>query len=388
MKAWDDLKAIPRPVWNLAFATFVNRVGNMVLPFLVIYLTRHLGFTLAHAGLVMALYGAGALITAPAAGFLCDKFGPVRILKISLLANGVLLLLIPTIRNPVLITIAIIVLAIFAEMFRPASMAAVTQFVNPEQRKPAYALSRLAINLGMSVGPAVGGFLAAVSYDLLFWIDGTTSLLALGLLLLFPLPGKTLQESTKSVHHHTAFILRDSRFLVFFLSVIPISFVFFQHIVAMPLYMVSDLGLTEKVYGLMFTLNTLLIVALELPLNLSTTHWSHRKTMVLGTMLIALGFGGMAFATGIFTLVASVIVWTFGEMILFPAMGAYVAHIAPPHRQGEYMGFYVMAFGVGFTLAPLGGTLLLQRFGGVVCWIAMFLIGAISAVIMGLFTKE
>ena len=389
MKAWDDLKAIPRPVWNLSFATFVNRVGSMVLPFMVIYLTRHLGFSLARAGLVMALYGVGALITAPTAGFLCDKYGPVRILKLSLFGTGVLLLLMPLIRDPVLITIAIVVLALLAEMFRPASMAAVTQFVNREQRKPAYALSRLAINLGMSVGPAAGGFLAAISYSLLFWIDGITSLIAFLFLMIFKFPNKRIEKVTRSEEGlHASSVLNDSRYLFFLLSVIPLSFVFFQHIFAMPLYMVQDLGLSEKVYGLMFTLNTLLIVALELPLNLSTNHWSHRKGMALGALLIALGFGGMAFAINTITLMMTVIVWTFGEMILFPAMSSYVAHVAPPHRQGQYMGFYVMTFGMGFTLAPLGGTQLLAKFGGVFCWAAMFVIGAISAAIMGFFARE
>jgi MFS family permease len=389
MKAWDDLKAIPRPVWNLAFATFVNRVGSMVLPFLVIYLTRHLGFTLTHAGFVMTLYGIGALITAPTAGHLCDKYGPVRIMKLSLLATGVLLLLMPLIGNPTLVTIAVVGLSLVAEMFRPASMAAVTQFVNPEQRKPAYALSRLAINLGMSVGPAVGGFLAAISYNILFWIDGVTSLLAFLFLMIFKFPEKSTEKTVRSdVGLHASSILQDTPYLVFLLSVVPISFVFFQHIFAMPLYMVNDIGLSEKIYGLMFTLNTLLIVALELPLNLSTTHWSHRKGLAIGAFLIALGFGGMAFAKNTITLMMTVTVWTFGEMILFPALSAYVAHVAPPHRQGQYMGFYVMTFGMGFTLAPLGGAQLLAKFGGVFTWAIMFAIGAISAVVLGFFTRE
>ncbi|HSE40028.1 MAG TPA: MFS transporter [Acidobacteriota bacterium] len=387
MKAWDDLKAIPRPVWNLSFATFVNRVGTMVLPFLVIYLTRHLGFTLAHAGLVVSLYGAGALIAAPSAGFLCDKFGPIKILKYSLLGAGILLLIMPSIQSHVWITVAVVALALVTEMFRPASMAAVTQFVTPEQRKPAYALSRLAINLGMSVGPAVGGFLAAVSYKFLFWIDGATSLLAFLLLTLFALPNRKIEHiPDPNQKPQTSSILSDSNYLVFLIAVIPIAFVFFQHISGLPLYMVRDLKLSEKVYGLMFTLNTLLIVALELPINLSTTHWSHRKGMVLGTLLMAVGFGALALAQNVLGVMVTVVIWTFGEMILFPAMSAYVAHIAPPHRQGQYMGFYVMTFGIGFTLAPWGGTQLLDKFGGMFFWMIMFGIGLISVVLMAIFT--
>jgi MFS family permease len=385
---WDDLKAIPRPVWNLAFATFVNRAGTMVLPFLVIYLTRHLGFSTVHAGYILALYGIGALITSPTAGFLCDRYGAVRIMKISIFSNGVLLLVLPFITHHILIIIAIFLLAIVAEMFRPASMAAVTQFVTPEQRKPAYALSRLAINLGMSIGPAAGGFLAAVSYNWLFWIDGATSIIAGILLVLSALPNQRhIEAETSERKLEASSIFHDTRFILFLLSVIPIAFVFFQHISAMPLYMVRDLRMSEKIYGLMFTVNTLLIVALELPINLATIHWSSRKSLVLGTVLCAIGFGALAFAMNVITVMLTVIVWTFGEMILFPGMSAYVAHVAPPHKQGIYMGFYVMTFGIGFTLAPWGGTQLLS-YGGFICWGVIFVIGMLSALMMAIFVRD
>jgi MFS family permease len=389
MKMWEDLKAIPRPVWNLAFATFVNRAGSMVLPFLVIYLTRHLGFSTVHAGYILALYGIGALITSPTAGHLCDRYGAVRIMKISIFSNGILLLVFPFITHRIFVIIAIFLLAIVAEMFRPASMAAVTQFVTPEQRKPAYALSRLAINLGMSIGPALGGFLAVVSYSLLFWIDGATSILAGILLVIAALPNQPrhIEAQTSENRIEASSIFHDTRFVLFLISVIPIAFVFFQHISAMPLYMVRDLKMSEKVYGLMFTVNTLLIVALELPINLATVHWSSRKSLVIGTIFCALGFGGLAFATNVITVMMTVIVWTFGEMILFPGMSAYVAHIAPSHKQGIYMGFYVMTFGIGFTLAPWGGTQLLS-FGGVICWSVIFVVGMISAIMMAIFVRE
>jgi MFS family permease len=389
MKMWDDLKDIPRPVWNLSFATFVNRAGTMVLPFLVIYLTRHLGFSLVHAGYILALYGIGALITSPTAGFLCDRYGAVRIIKISIFSNGILLLILPFITHHVFVILAIFLLAIVAEMFRPASMAAVTQFVTPEQRKPAYALSRLAINLGMSIGPALGGFLATVSYSLLFWIDGATSILAGILLVIAALPNhpKHKEQETLKRDIEASSILHDTRFVLFLVSVIPIAFVFFQHISAMPLYMVRDLKMSEKIYGLMFSVNTLLIVALELPINLATVHWSSRKSLILGTILCAIGFGGLAFATNVLTVMMTVIVWTFGEMILFPAMSAYVAHVAPPHKQGAYMGFYVMTFGIGFTLAPWGGTQLLN-YGGLICWGVIFVIAMLSALMMAIFVKS
>ena len=77
----------------------------------------------------------------------------------------------------------------------------------------------------------------------------------------------------------------DSRLLFFLAAVFPVVLVFFQHISSMALYLVRDLGLPEIDYGLLFTINTLLIVALEVPINSATAHWSHRSTLALGPFL-------------------------------------------------------------------------------------------------------
>jgi MFS family permease len=175
---------------------------------------------------------------------------------------------------------------------------------------------------------------------------------------------------------------RDPRFVFFMIAIIPVTFVFFQHLSTMPLYLVRDLRLSPGQYGLMFTINTLLIVLLEVPLNLSTVHWSHRRNLAIGAFLFAAGFGALAFATGFWSVTFTVIIWTFGEMILFPGSAAYVSHLAPPERQGEYMGFYSMTFALAFMFAPWAGTEILERKGGVFLWGIMFLLGMISTLMM------
>src|SRR4029077_2160311 len=95
MNPWRGLKNLPREVWLLSAATLVNRAGTMVLPFLVLYLTRTLGITPAHAALSLTVYGIAALITMPVAGRLTDIVGPVAVIKASLFLSGVLLFLSP-----------------------------------------------------------------------------------------------------------------------------------------------------------------------------------------------------------------------------------------------------------------------------------------------------
>ncbi len=387
---WRGLGGLPREVWVLFTASLVNKAGSMVLPFLVLYLTRQLHLSAGTAGFVVALYGAGALVAAPIAGRLCDRFGPIRIMRVSLFLSGAVLLVFPLARTLPAVIGAVLALSLTAESFRPANMAIIGDLVDAPQRKTSFAVNRLAINLGMSVGPAVGGFLATVSFFWLFLVDGATSLVAGAILALASFPRhrhgsdtREIDEAIAPLSHHAGPGFRDRRLIFFLLAgVFPVAIVFFQHISSMPLFLVRDLNLSAAVYGLLFTVNTALIVFLEVPVNTRTSHWPHRRTLVLGALLCALGFGALALAWDIWTVAATVVIWTFGEMFFFPGMAAYLTDIAPPTRRGEYMGLSQMVMGLAFAVGPWAGTAVLQRFGGKTVWIGALLCGLVAAAMM------
>jgi MFS family permease len=280
----------------------------------------------------------------------------------------------------------------------------VSDLVKPEQRKQAFALSRLAVNLGMSVGPAIGGFLALYSFRFLFFADGVTSILA-GLVLMFAWPGTRRTKASElewddpedlgreieaegpallAAPHPAADLraFRSRRMLYFLAALIPTQLVFFQLTSTLPLFLVRYLRLPESFYGSVFTLNTLMIVALEVPLNSAMANWSHRRTLTLGALLYAIGFGSFALARGPAGVFAAVAVWTFGEMILIPGSAAYAAEIAPAGRRGEYMGLYTMSFSLGFSLGPWLGAILLESRGPQVLWGAAFVSGCVSTLLM------
>jgi MFS family permease len=110
--------------------------------------------------------------------------------------------------------------------------------------------------------------------------------------------------------------------------------------------------------------------------------WPAGRQLALGAALVACGFGGMALTHGRIGIAITVIVWTFGEMVLLPAMAAYVGDIAPEQRSGEYMGLFTMTFGFALVLAPPIGTFLLDRYGGAVLWTAMLGLGLVSAALL------
>jgi predicted MFS family arabinose efflux permease len=360
----------------------------MVLPFFVLYLTREAGLSARQASLYVLLYGAGSLVAAPFAGRLSDRVGPIRIMRGSLFLSGSLLLAFPFVRGRVAIAAMTVALSVAAESFRPANLTIFGDLVQPELRKAGFAVNRLAVNLGMSIGPALGGFLATISFRWLFVVDGATSLAAAVILLASTFPPhrrgsvETPVEEAVSDLAHGGPAHRDRRLLLFLLAFFPAIFVFFQHISSLPLYLVQDLGLSAAAYGLLFTVNTLMIVFLEVPFNLATRHWPHRRTLVLGSILCALGFGLLALANGIWTVAATTVVWTVGEMLLFPGMADYLTAIAPERRRGEYMGLAQMMMGLAFTLGPWGGLQILARLGGRALWIVMGAFGLASAALL------
>ena len=386
LNPWSDLAGLPRDSWLLALATLVNRAGTMVIPFLALHFTRNLGFSAGQAGLALAVYGIVSLLTSPFAGRLADRVGSQRILTLSLFLGGLGFWVLPLLRTLPQVLGGMVVLSAVSEAMRPATLALVSDLAPPELRRQAFALNRLAINLGMSVGPALGGFLAARSFQTLFWVDGATSIAAALVLLLFPLRVGVVESHAGAPPSLGAIADRRLRYVI--LCLLPVLLVFFQHEGAMPVWMVEDLGMPTQNFGLLFTVNTLLIVFLEVRLNGLTAYWSPARSLSVGSALCTIGFGALAFLTSYWGVLATVVIWTFGEMILFPSTAAYVSELAPPSRRGEYMGFYSMTFGIGFTLGPWAGLSVLEAAGARTLWIACLAVGTVSTFLLGRIRSE
>lgn len=389
MNPYKGLKDLPHDMWALFFTSLINRSGTMVIPFLALYLTKKIGVTPTEAGTALLVYGAAAFIAAPLTGKLSDKLGSIKVMKFALYGSGLLFFVYSFIEDYNWILVATFVLAAVNESFRPANLSLITEIVAPSQRRMAFALNRLAINAGMSIGPVIGGFLTLVDYHYLFYANAFASIAA-GIYF-SSVKWSSLSSEKEEVNELKSkvrfAILNDKYFLFFLFAVIPANLVFFQHLGALPLYIVSDLGYTTAAFGLFGAINTVMIIFLEVPLNNWMNDTPYRKSLMIGALLAGIGFGGFAIATSVIPLIISIIVFTFGEMIFFPVTAAYTSEISPADRRGEYMGYYQMTFSFAFSAGPWLGTVVYENYGSIILWGGALVFGLITTALM-FFVKE
>ena len=347
------------------------------MPFLVIYMTRS-GFSPAQSGLAVSAYGAGHLIASMLGGHMADRLGRRNTIVVSMFASAVMMVALSQARGYTTILVTTLLAGLAAELYRPAAMALIGDLVKPEQRVTAFGMYRFAVNLGFAAGPATAGLLANTSFLYLFLGDAVTSL-AYGVIALVALPhgirshAKDEAGDQGAVRH----ALHNHAFLLFLLSTLCVTWIEFQVHSTFPLYLEKN-GYSTTVYGMLMSINGVMIVLFELALIAWTQRFQPQPMIALGYALSGVGFALTGLAVSIPALAATVVVWTVGEMIWAPVTGAYVTSLAPERYRGRYNGMWVLTWSIGMLLGPYLGTLLFQR-DPKLLWIASAVVGLAGA---------
>jgi MFS family permease len=373
------LRALPRPAWILFLGTFLNKFGTFVLPFLTLYLTQR-GFTLNDAGLAISAYGVGSLMASALGGHLADALGRRKTIALSMFSVAAAMMLLSQSRSLPAIIVATFLAALTGELYRPASSALLADLVPPELRVTAFAAYRMAFNAGFAFGPATAGFLAARGYFWLFAGDAATSVL-FGVIALAALPrGLPNRREEAGWTSGVKSLATDGKFIRVLCAAFCIALVFQQVGSTFSLH-VTSLGFSATTYGLILSLNGVLVVCCELPLTTVTRRFPARVVMAAGYLLIGAGFSLNAIAHSVFRLVAGVVIFTFGEMAAMPVSTAYVAELAPAHLRGRYMGAYALTWSAALVCAPQLG---LRIFGVApsVLWLTCGALGVLAAAII------
>jgi predicted MFS family arabinose efflux permease len=361
--------------WMLALVMFINRSGSMVIPFLSVYLTGSLGFSLPQTGIILSLFGVGSMIGSVLGGWLADRVGPFLVQFLSLTIGGLFFLLLSALTTFESLAIGILLLSITAECLRPANSASVALYSKPENVTRSFSLNRMALNLGFSIGPALGGVLATISYRWLFIADGITCMLA-GLVFFAyfrrrrPNPLAPVTDTAPGIQPVKALSpYRDLPFLVFLIFSALYAVIFFQLFNTLPLYYREVYALSEFSIGLLLGFNGLLVFLFEM----ITVHVLEKRVqmwamVVIGTLLAGISYVLFNLAFGLWVLILAIVLLTFSEIFAMPFMVTYSVNRAGAKNRGTYIGLYTLAFSSAFILAPFSGTRIIAASGFATLW--------------------
>lgn len=352
---------LSREVWFLSFALFVNRCGSMVLAFLTLYLCEKLGFTVFQAGMIFSVYGLGSVAGSYAGGKLIKSVGAIRLQIISLALACPCFIAVPFFETFAGVAAAIFAMSFFSESVRPANNVAIVQFTEPELHTRAFGLQRMALNLGLAIGPSVGGVLSVYHFESLFYVDGLTTLFGAGLLLYlfgFKKYGRTTgkmdrqSETLEGVGGPSG----DRFYWCFLFLLLCASIIFFQFHAIYPKYLKDYYHMTKPMIGFLYAVNTVLIVVVEMLLLNGVKRFRLLPTIGWGALLACAGFAVLPLSTAIWFAVVSMCLITLGEMLMFPLATGYVAKRSSGRDVGMYMSWYAMTYSFTAILSPLIGT--------------------------------
>jgi MFS family permease len=379
---------LPGEVWLLQLGGVMNSFGNgLVLPFLVIYLHDVRGFGLGVSGLVVAVSATAQLTAGLVAGPLVDRLGPRRVLGAGLVLQGVGFGLFPLVRSPWQAFVLIAIEGAGSAGFWPSQSTLIARLTPPPRRHAAYAQQRMTMNLGIGLGGLAGGLIASVahpsSFTLLFLIDAVTFLAYVGVLAFVHDPGVAEEERSETPASYRA-VLRDRLFVRLW----ALNFLFvtagYSLFNLVPPFARDHAHLSEKQIGVVFFVNTGLIVLVQLPI--SRMIEGHRRLRALALMpllwivswvLVDAGGYWLTGTAAFLVITVALGIFGVGECFHGPAHQALVAEIAPDHLRGHYFAVHSLSWGLAGTVGPaVGGFLLasapfaLWPAAAVVCLIA------------------
>jgi len=390
----NSFRGLAREVWILALVVLINRSGLMVTTYLTVYLHTVLDYSIAEAASVMMFYGIGSIAGVSVSGAISDRVGYLRMQLIALVTSGIFIFCMQFAYSYWHFALLLFLTVFSADMYRPANMASLTQFSKVENRTRSLALLRLAINLGISIGPAIGGFLIGYTgYKMLFYVDGITCVIAGFVLVIFLglKDKKDIAEKKSSKMSWNDIDLKSFLWLLFSNFFWALSF--FQIIYMYPLFMKSELGYTEFVVGLTYTLNGLMIFVMEMPIIKMYEKSNKRKILFWGSAICAAAYVFLYYSQPVqwnplvFLMPIIYMVFiTIGEIFYLPFAGSMALNMAPKGHAAKFMAVYSVVFSGTHILAPIVGGYLAEFHGFQNMWLVMGI--AMLLVMIGLWQMK
>ncbi len=372
----------PRQFWLLFWGQLMNSIGgSMVWPFLTIYARERLGVPLTTVTLLITLNAASGLVATTIVGPLVDRFGRKLAMVLSLAMTSAAFILMNTASTLPVWLALMVLMGMFGPLYQVGSNAMIADLIVPERRAGGYALLRMIANVGVAIGPVIGGVLVTISYGLTFSLaaaSGTAFAVLIGLFVSETLPQRARVAGQPQIGGYSH-VLHDRLFLAFCGIYTLSCMVYSLMMVLLPVYGKENFGLAESQYGPILATNATMVVLFQFAITRMTERYHPVPVLALGTLFYALGVGSVALGWNFPTFLLSMIILTIGEMIVIPTSTAFTANLAPVEMRGRYMSVLGLTWQVGFGIGPVLGGFLNDRVAPVAIWYGGLVIGLVAA---------
>ncbi len=382
----------PTQFWLMFWGMLISTVGSsMVWPFLMIYITGRLKLPLTTAASLMTLNSLVALGSAFIAGPVIDRFGRKWMLVVSLVGMGGVYAFYTQANTYAMTALLMALTGLFNPLYRVGGDAMMADLIPPEQRADAYALLRMSNNVGISIGPAIGGFVAATSYNFAF-LGAAAGMSAYAVLLTIfakeTLPGRASREAVQASAARIPVVkeplggylkvFADKPFVYFIIAFTLNQICAALIWVLLGVHAKTNYGVTENLYGFIPMTNAVMVVALQALVTRQTKRRAPLPVLALGSLFYAVAVSSVAFGRGFWGFWFSMVIMTFGELMLMPTSTTYAANLAPADMRGRYMSIYGLTWGVAQGIGPVMGGLLSDTVSPAAPWLGGGVAGALA----------
>jgi len=383
---YDDY---PRQFWILVLGTFIDRVGGALLwPFFTLYITRKFGVGMTQVGLLFGAFSIASIAGSTLGGAMADHMGRKGMLIFGLVASASASLVMGVVDSLDVFFVTAIFVGLLADVGGPAQQAMVADLLPERQRAQGFGILRVVANLAVTIGPAIGGLLAAQSYLLLFVCDAITSFITAGIAFL-------IIRETKPVHLSEAssgetiwqtfsgygVVARDITYMIYLIACTLMVIVYIQMNTTLSVYLRDVHGIAEQGFGYILSLNAAMVVLFQFFVTRRLEGYAPLRLMTVGTLLYAVGFSMYGFVSDYTSFLFAMVIITIGEMVVVPVSQAFVAQLAPEDMRARYMAFFGFSWTVPGMVGPLLAGLIMDNADPRWVWYAAGMLGVVAAAV-------
>ena len=367
-RAKNIYQEYPSQFWVVVGANFIDRIGGgMIFPFFALYITKHFQVGMTEVGLLFALFSISDMFGNMIGGALTDFLGRKSMIIMGLIISALTSLAMGMVQQLEWFYVMGAVSGLFATAAGPAHQAMLTDILPEKKRAEGFGVMRVAANLAVAIGPAIGGFIASYSYLILFIADTITSLItALIVYLVVEESKPEVKEEAETIGFKETFfgyrqVLNDKKFMIFVLVSTVATIVYSQMYSTLSVFLRDVHGVPESGYGWLMTLNAGMVVLFQFMITRKISDKPPMLVLALGSALYVIGFGMYGFVSAYLFFMLAMVIITIGEMVVIPVAQAYVGDAAPEDMRGRYSGVMGFSWMIPWMIGPLLAGLLMDN---------------------------